>query len=115
MGQHLAVNLAYFGEHITSGPVEGLNNKDRVITKRCYGVKDTKTLWNLLCLDVFRSSRRKHDQNHVREVNVKNSRRKVQNVVVKSMDLSCGSYLAKSNPYLLCVFVGHQFRFSMWR
>ena len=52
MGQHLAAILAYFGEHITSGPVEGLNNKARVITKGCYGVKDTNALWNLLCLDV---------------------------------------------------------------
>lgn len=44
--------LAYFDERKTSGPVEGLNNKARVITKRCYGVKDTKTLWTRLCLDV---------------------------------------------------------------
>ena len=29
-----------------------MNNKARVITKRCYGVKNTKTLWNRLCLDV---------------------------------------------------------------
>ena len=44
--------LAYFDERKTSGPVEGLNNKARVITKRCYGLKDTKTLWTRLCLDI---------------------------------------------------------------
>ena len=44
--------LAYFDERKTSGVVEGLNNKARVITKRCYGVKSAKTLWNRLCLDV---------------------------------------------------------------
>ena len=44
--------LAYFDERKTSGPVEGLNNKARVITKRCYGVKSPQTLWSRLCLDV---------------------------------------------------------------
>lgn len=44
--------LAYFDEGKTSGVVEGINNKARVITKRCYGVKDVKTLWNRLCLDL---------------------------------------------------------------
>ena len=37
--------------------MEGLNNKARVITKRCYGVKNTKTLWNRLCLDVNLAAR----------------------------------------------------------
>jgi len=49
---HRDAILAYFDERKTSGPVEGLNNKARVITKRCYGVKDPQTLWNRLCLDV---------------------------------------------------------------
>ena len=49
---HRDAILAYFDDRKTSGPVEGLNNKARVITKRCYGVKNTKTLWNRLCLDV---------------------------------------------------------------
>jgi transposase len=44
--------LAYFDEGKTSGVVEGINNKARVITKRCYGVKNAKTLWNRLCLDL---------------------------------------------------------------
>ena len=33
--------LAYLDERRTTGPVEGLNNKARVITKRCYGVRNT--------------------------------------------------------------------------
>jgi transposase len=44
--------LAYFAEGKTSGVVEGLNNKARVITRRCYGVKNVFTLWQRLCLDV---------------------------------------------------------------
>ena len=44
--------LAYFDARQTSGPIEGLNNKARVITKRCYGVKSAGTLWTRLCLDV---------------------------------------------------------------
>jgi transposase len=44
--------LAYFDARKTSGPIEGLNNKARVITKRCYGVKSAATLWTRLCLDV---------------------------------------------------------------
>ena len=32
--------------------VEGINNKARVITKRCYGIKSEQTLWNWLCLDL---------------------------------------------------------------
>jgi transposase len=49
--------LAYFDERKTSGVVEGINNKARVITKRCYGVKSTQTLWNRLCLDLNLASR----------------------------------------------------------
>lgn len=49
---HREAILEYFAGRKTSGPVEGLNNKARVITKRCYGVKNTQTLWNRLCLDV---------------------------------------------------------------
>ena len=32
--------------------MEGLSNKARVITKRHYGLRNTHTLWNRLCLDV---------------------------------------------------------------
>ena len=34
--------------------MEGINNKARVITKRCYGVKSSGTLWNRLILDLDR-------------------------------------------------------------
>jgi hypothetical protein len=40
--------LNYFDGRYTSAAVEGINNKARVITKRCYGVKSCDTLWNRL-------------------------------------------------------------------
>jgi len=48
--------LNYFDERYTSAAVEGINNKARVITKRCYGVKSPETLWNRLILDLNRAS-----------------------------------------------------------
>jgi transposase len=48
--------LNYFGERYTSAAVEGINNKARVITKRCYGVKSSDTLWNRLILDLNRAA-----------------------------------------------------------
>jgi len=48
--------LNYFDERYTSAAVEGINNKARVITKRCYGVKTAETLWNRLILDLNRAS-----------------------------------------------------------
>lgn len=44
--------LAYFQERKSSGVVEGINNKARVITKRSYGLKNVRTLWQRLCLDL---------------------------------------------------------------
>jgi transposase len=44
--------LAYFDRHETSGVVEGLNNKARVITRRSYGLKSADSLWRRLLLDV---------------------------------------------------------------
>ena len=44
--------LAYFDEGRSSGPVEGINTKLRVITRRTYGVKSVNTLWTRLLLDV---------------------------------------------------------------
>ena len=52
--------LAYFKERKTSGVVEGINNKARVITKRCYGIKTAQTLWNRLYLDINLASRVAH-------------------------------------------------------
>lgn len=49
---HRGGMLAYFRERKSSGVVEGLNNKAGVITKRCYGITDTQTLWDRLCLAV---------------------------------------------------------------
>jgi transposase len=46
--------LAYFDRHETSGVVEGLNNKARVITRRSYGLKSAESLWRRLLLDVNR-------------------------------------------------------------
>ena len=48
--------LNYFDGRYTSAAVEGINNKARVITKRCYGVKSADTLWNRLILDLNRAS-----------------------------------------------------------
>jgi transposase len=44
--------LNYFESGQTSGVVEGLNNKARVVTKRAYGLKSADTLWTRLILDV---------------------------------------------------------------
>ena len=44
--------LAYFEGRQSSGPVEGLNNKARVILKRSYGLKSCESLWTRLVLDV---------------------------------------------------------------
>lgn len=49
--------LAYFDRRETSGPVEGLNNKARVITRRSYGLKHTDSLWKRLVLDVNHARR----------------------------------------------------------
>ena len=44
--------LNYFEAGQTSGVVEGVNNKARVITKRAYGIKSADTLWTRLLLDL---------------------------------------------------------------
>jgi transposase len=43
--------LNYFEGRQTSGPVEGINNKARVIVKRAYGLKSADSLWSRLILD----------------------------------------------------------------
>jgi transposase len=50
--------LAYFDEGRSSGPVEGLNTKVRVITRRTYGLKSVTTLWTRLLLDVNWAAKR---------------------------------------------------------
>jgi transposase len=47
--------LAYFEGRQTSGQVEGLNNKARVILKRAYGLKSVDSLWTRLILEVNRA------------------------------------------------------------
>ncbi len=42
--------LNYFDARQTSAAVEGINNKARVITKRAYGLKSAKSLWDRLVL-----------------------------------------------------------------
>ncbi|HSQ55321.1 MAG TPA: transposase [Gemmata sp.] len=48
--------LNYFEAHQTSAAVEGVNNKARVITRRAYGLKSAKSLWDRLILDLNRAS-----------------------------------------------------------
>ena len=47
--------LNYFEARQTSGPVEGINNKARVIVKRAYGLKSAESLWTRLILDLNRA------------------------------------------------------------
>lgn len=47
--------LNYFESGQTSGVVEGINNKARVVTKRAYGIKSPDTLWTRLILDLNRA------------------------------------------------------------
>ena len=47
--------LNYFEARKTSGPVEGINNKARVILKRAYGLKSGNSLWTRLILDLNRA------------------------------------------------------------
>ena len=48
--------LNYFDARQTSGPVEGINNKARVIVKRADGLKSPDSLWTRLILDLNRAS-----------------------------------------------------------
>jgi len=48
--------LNYFDGRYTSAAVEGINNKGRVITKRCYGVKSAGTFFKRIVLDINRAS-----------------------------------------------------------
>jgi transposase len=48
--------LAYFDRRQTSGPVEGVNNKARVITRRAYGLKSPGAVWTRLHLDLNRAA-----------------------------------------------------------
>jgi transposase len=47
--------LNYFDAGKTSGVVEGINNKARVVTKRAYGIKSADSLWTRMILDLNRA------------------------------------------------------------
>jgi transposase len=47
--------LNYFDARQTSGPVEGINNKARVILKRAYGLKSADSPWTRLILALNRA------------------------------------------------------------
>jgi hypothetical protein len=47
--------LNYFDARQTRGPVEGINNKARVILRRAYGLKSADSLWTRLILDLNRA------------------------------------------------------------
>ena len=49
-------NYDRFHARHTSAAVEGINNKARVITKRTYGLKSAKSLWDRLILELNRAS-----------------------------------------------------------
>lgn len=44
--------LNYFVDRVTSGFVEGLNNKIKTVKRRCYGIKKATTLFQRLWLDL---------------------------------------------------------------
>jgi hypothetical protein len=48
--------LHLVGARQTSAAVEGINNKARVISKRAFGLKSPKRLWDRLILDWNRAS-----------------------------------------------------------
>ena len=61
--------LNYFDARQTSAAVEGINNKARVITKRAYGLKSAKRLWDRLILDLNRASQAiGYSIEHIRQI-----------------------------------------------
>jgi transposase len=61
--------LNYFDARQTSGVVEGINNKARVITKRAYGLKSADSLWTRLILDLnYAQEAVAHTIGHLRDL-----------------------------------------------
>jgi transposase len=52
LSSHWQPILNYFVDRVTSGFVEGLNNKIKTIKRRCYGIKKVSTLFQRLWLDL---------------------------------------------------------------
>lgn len=49
---HWQLILNYFEDRVSSGFVEGLNNKIKTVKRRCYGIKKVSTLFQRLWLDL---------------------------------------------------------------
>ena len=49
---HWQAILNYFTDRVSSGFVEGLNNKLKTLKRRCYGIKKVSTLFQRLWLDL---------------------------------------------------------------
>lgn len=52
LSAHWQPILNYFEDRVTSGFVEGLNNKIKTLKRRCYGIKKVSTLFQRLWLDL---------------------------------------------------------------
>ncbi len=52
LNNHWQYIINYFDQRISSGFVEGLNNKIKVITRRCYGIPKVATLFQRIWLDL---------------------------------------------------------------
>ena len=52
LSTHWKLILNYFENRVTSGFVEGLNNKIKTLKRRCYGIKKVSTLFQRLWLDL---------------------------------------------------------------
>ena len=57
LNNHWHPILNYFVARVNSGFVEGLNNKIKVIKRRCYGIKKIATLFQRIWLDLEGSDR----------------------------------------------------------
>lgn len=49
--------LNYFDQRVSSGFVEGLNNKIKTIKRRCYGIRKVSTLFQRIWLDLYGRNR----------------------------------------------------------
>jgi len=52
LATHMEIITNYFINRYTSGFVEGLNNKIKVIKRRCYGMTNISRLFQRICLDL---------------------------------------------------------------
>ena len=49
---HMEIITSYFIRRSNSGWVEGLNNKIKVLKRRCYGIAKPASLFRRICLDL---------------------------------------------------------------